>query len=115
MVWFRQLAFRRPLLTVSQIDGPSAGSKAAYIGGIQHAPADNGVNTLYVNVANCKNILWHWDIRGVGSSEYPVKGFNYFALDTKCQCSRLDLEFNSIAWGQDTGYGLVGPNGTVQN
>ncbi|KAK5164607.1 uncharacterized protein LTR77_009813 [Saxophila tyrrhenica] len=118
------------------LEGPTSSSKQAYIAGIQHAPADNGVNTLYVNVANCQNILWHWDIKGVGSGKYPVKvgwrssqnchlstvvlmfelqGFNYFALDNKCQCSRLDLEFNSIAWGLDTGYGLQWPNGTIQH
>lgn len=102
-------------MRIVQLEGPSSASKAAYIAGIQHAPADNGVNTLFVSVANCKNIVWHWDFAGVGSGEYPVKGFNYFALDSKCQCSRLDLEFNSIAWGLDTGFGLVLQNGTVQH
>lgn len=61
----------------------------------------------------------HWNFKGVGSGEYPVKGFNYFKMQQQFSpkvpwvATELQLEFNSIAWGLDTGYGFVLQNGTV--
>lgn len=86
---------------------------------MQHAPADTGIETVFVTVANCNNIVWHWNFKGIGSAAYPVKGFNYFKMQQTFNynvpwvAKELDLEFNSIAWGLDTGYGFVLQNGTV--
>ena len=57
----------------------------------------------------------HWNFVGVGDSKYPVKGFNYFEMNDNCQVKQLQLEFNSIAWGLDTGFKVILQNGTTES
>lgn len=47
----------------------------------------------------------------VGSAAQPVKGFNYFQLNDACQIDTMSIEFNSIAWGADTGFTTTPPSG----
>ena len=102
-----------------QLGSVTTPSKAAYVAGLQHAPADTGIETIFITVANCKEIVWRWNFKGIGSAQYPVKGFNYFTMEKQLSlktpwiANKLELEFNSIAWGLDTGYGFVLQNGTV--
>jgi hypothetical protein len=43
--------------------------------------------------------------------QYPIKGFNLFNLTSDLsQVSSINVEFNSIAWGLDTGYQLIFPS-----
>nr|POE75526.1 hypothetical protein CFP56_53638 [Quercus suber] len=95
------------------LGGPSAASKQEYIAGISHAPPSNGIVTLNTWVTGCHSIVWRWQFNGVGSSRYPVSGFNYFDLTAFNQIHRLYVEFDSVAWGLNTGYKFVYPNGTV--
>ncbi|EXJ86097.1 hypothetical protein A1O1_06466 [Capronia coronata CBS 617.96] len=88
--------------------------KQEYINGVLNSPPVEGVNTLEVLVAGCTKILWYWLFTGIGSGEYEVKGFNLFTLSDVGQISVVNLEFNSIAWGLDTGYQIVfPPNGSA--
>ena len=51
----------------------TAASKEAYIAGISRAPATQGIETISISVANCREIFWHWNFKGVGSGQYPVR------------------------------------------
>lgn len=85
--------------------------KQEYIGGVLAAPPVEGITTNEILVAGSSKILWYWTFYGIGSGEYEVKGFNLFSLTEQGQISTLNLEFNSIAWGLDTGYQIIFPPG----
>lgn len=80
-----------------------------YINGVLNAPPVAGVNTIQILVAGCDQILWQWVFTGIGSAQYEIKGFNLFALNSAGQIETVHLEFNSIAWGLDTGYQIIFP------
>ncbi|KIW37981.1 uncharacterized protein PV06_09958 [Exophiala oligosperma] len=84
--------------------------KQVYIEGVLNAPGVEGINTLEVLVAGCNKILWYWLFTGIGSREYEVKGFNLFTITDVGQIVQVNLEFNSIAWGLDTGYQVIFPS-----
>ncbi|KAH9809190.1 hypothetical protein Tdes44962_MAKER06218 [Teratosphaeria destructans] len=48
-------------------------------------------------------IFWSWRLAAVGSGKYPVKGTQLFYLDDHGQIYKSEFEFNSLAWGADTG------------
>ncbi|OAL37259.1 hypothetical protein AYO20_03435 [Fonsecaea nubica] len=83
--------------------------KDNYINGVLNSPGLSGIVTLDVLVAGCTNVLWYWKFLGVGSGQYEVKGFNLFAITPSLQLASANLEFNSIAWGLDTGYQVIFP------
>lgn len=83
--------------------------KQAYIGGVLGAPPVTGVVDLEILVAGCTKVLWYWKFLGIGSKQYEVQGFNLFTVDSNLQVSQVNLEFNSIAWGLDTGYKVIFP------
>ena len=85
--------------------------KQAYIAGVLNAPPVEGITTNEILVAGKNKILWYWTFYGIGSAQYEVKGFNLFTINENNQISQLNLEFNSIAWGLDTGYQIVFPVG----
>ncbi|KIW91302.1 uncharacterized protein Z519_08198 [Cladophialophora bantiana CBS 173.52] len=87
--------------------------KDVYINGVLSAPGLNGITTIEILVAGCTKILWYWNFLGVGSAKYEVKGFNLFTTTPPLQISQVDPEFNSIAWGLDTGYPLIRPFSTA--
>ncbi|EHY56004.1 hypothetical protein HRR83_006617 [Exophiala dermatitidis] len=85
--------------------------KQEYINGVLSAQGVEGVNTLEILVAGCTKILWYWLFTGIGTGQYEVKGFNLFTLSDAGQIAQVNLEFNSIAWGLDTGYQVIPPAG----
>ncbi|KAK5055430.1 hypothetical protein LTR84_013180 [Exophiala bonariae] len=85
--------------------------KQGYIEGVLAAPPVEGITTNEILVAGSSKILWYWTFYGIGSGEYEVKGFNLFTITEKGQISTLNLEFNSIAWGLNTGYQIIFPEG----
>ncbi|KAK5072499.1 hypothetical protein LTR64_005028 [Lithohypha guttulata] len=85
--------------------------KQLYINGVLNAPPVEGISTLQVLVAGCDQILWQWVFTGIGSKVAQVKGFNLFGLNAQNQIKTVHLEFNSIAWGLDTGYQVIFPPG----
>lgn len=91
------------LLTKEQLGSSSFNSKAQFIAGATGAPAV-GFTTLKV-YHDCNNVIWRWNAVGLGSGKYPVKGINAFTVPNALSgvITRTDLEFNSIAWGIDTG------------
>ncbi|KAF2764763.1 hypothetical protein EJ03DRAFT_385745 [Teratosphaeria nubilosa] len=48
-------------------------------------------------------IFWSWRLTAVGSGKYPVKGMQLLYLDDHGQIYKSEFEFNSLAWGADTG------------
>jgi hypothetical protein len=70
-----------------------------------------GITTNEILVAGSSKILWYWTFFGIGTGQYEVKGFNLFTITPQGQISELHLEFNSIAWGLDTGYQIIFPSG----
>ncbi|KAF7197490.1 hypothetical protein HII31_01300 [Pseudocercospora fuligena] len=91
--------------TIAPSDNISAANKAAWTAGVLHSPKINGITTKAV-IADCNHIVWKWNFLGVGSSQYPVNGYNFFTMTRKgkqLQAQSLELEFDSIAWGLDIG------------
>ncbi|OQV06603.1 hypothetical protein CLAIMM_11148 [Cladophialophora immunda] len=87
--------------------------KDVYINGVLNSPGLNGITTLEILVAGCTKVLWYWNFLGVGSGQYEVKGFNLFTITPSLQIGQANLEFNSIAWGLDTGYQVIFPPSTT--
>ncbi|KAJ9606584.1 hypothetical protein H2200_008592 [Cladophialophora chaetospira] len=83
--------------------------KAEYIGGVLGAPPVEGITTIEILVAGTNKIVWYWNFLGIGSGQYEVKGFNLFTIEESGQISAANIEFNSIAWGLDTGYQIIFP------
>ena len=81
-----------------------------YINGVLNSPPVLGINTIEIDVTTSGKILWYWVFTGIGSGEYEVKGFNLFTLTASDQIAQVNLEFNSIAWGLDTGYQIIFPS-----
>jgi len=84
--------------------------KQAYINGVLNAPGLNGAETIKILVSG-NNIVWYWRFTAIGSKQVPVQGFNLFEISNKKQITGLYVEFNSIAWGIDTGYTTTDRNG----
>ncbi|KAK4501554.1 hypothetical protein PRZ48_007363 [Zasmidium cellare] len=102
-------------LPISAPPGIAAATKNDWIQGVTHAPAFSGIKTLEV-IVTCDRIVWYWVFTGIGSAKYPAAGFNLFHLKRKgpqLQVEKLYLEFDSIAWGLDTGIKVTYPNGTT--
>lgn len=93
----------------SQLGGVTFQGKALYIGGVLNAPPVLGITTLRVLVADCTSVLWYWNFLGIGSAQYEIKGFNLFTLNDAGLIAVTEVEFNSIAWGLDTGYQVIFP------
>lgn len=85
--------------------------KDVYINGVLNSPPVQGVETIEILVAGCTKVLWYWNFVGIGSGQYEIKGFNLFDVTSSLQVSAVHLEFNSIAWGLDTGYQVIFPSG----
>ncbi|RMZ89028.1 hypothetical protein DV736_g3747, partial [Chaetothyriales sp. CBS 134916] len=94
------------------LGGPSFSGRTAFVQGVAGAPAIPGMSTLEV-FHDCNRISWRWLAQGLGLSKYEVKGINdmYVPNVFTGQISRDYLEFNSIAWGIDTGYSVQTPTG----
>ena len=90
--------------------GSVTADKTAYIAGAQRAPPATGIESLAVTVSNCNNLIWEFNMKGVGKATYPVKGIGMFKLvrggklGLKIQAKELKLEFNNIAWGLDVSF-----------
>ncbi|GIZ41091.1 hypothetical protein CKM354_000440700 [Cercospora kikuchii] len=83
----------------------AAPSKQAWVQGIIKAPPPEGIQTLDV-VVGCNKLVWYWSFEKVGAGRYPTNGFNLFTLTRGgqgLQAEKLNLEFDSIAWGLNTG------------
>lgn len=53
---------------------------------------------------DCTKIGWQWLVDGLALDVSPVKGFNKLVVDPNTGIIKSsDLEFNSIAWGEDLG------------
>jgi len=86
--------------------------KTEFIDGVVLAPAISGMSTL-MSFHDCTHVAWHWIVTGLGKETYEVKGTNLFTVAPSLQVTDDQIEFNSIAWGGDTGYTTTNPNGTV--
>lgn len=63
-------------------------------------------------VAGCTNVLWYWNMGGIGSKQIPVNGFNLFEITPQKQVADMYVEFNNIGWGIDIGFTAFSRNGT---
>lgn len=91
------------------LGGVTFQGKQNYINGVLSAQPVAGVNTIEILVAGCTKILWYWNFTGIGTGKYEVKGFNLFTLNSDNMIEKAHIEFNSIAWGLDTGYTVTFP------
>ncbi|KAF7193850.1 hypothetical protein HII31_04740 [Pseudocercospora fuligena] len=93
---------------------PAIGSKQEWISNGANAPTIRGIETRDV-IVGCDKIVWHWSFQGVGAALYQTNGFNLFHMvrrGKQLQSNRFDIEFDSIAWGLNTGLGVTYRNGT---
>ena len=62
---------------------------------------------------DCTKVSWRWSTSSLGLAKYPVNGINDFEVQNPMtgQLIANHLEFNSIAWGVDTGYKCQFPTG----
>ena len=108
-VFFYPRKFQSALLTIIfQLDTAPFQGKNYYIDGIFGAPAYTGIETILI-IPACGYITWHWAYTAIGSKEYRIKGFHLFQITDAGQLKAARLEFNSIAWGADTGYVTLFP------
>ena len=85
-----------------QLGTVSFPNKIAYVAAILNAPPPRNVTTIKVLVAGCTNIMWQWKMN-VGTNAAPVQGFNLMETDGNDKLVGQYVEFNSFAWGVDTG------------
>lgn len=90
-----------------QVEAVTFRGKQGYINGLLMSEGPSGIETNYVYVANCNNVVWKWLFRGVGSRKYPVSGINIFHLNNRNQIASMDVEFNNIAWGVNIGFTVI--------
>ncbi|KIX99590.1 uncharacterized protein Z520_04223 [Fonsecaea multimorphosa CBS 102226] len=86
--------------------------KTQYIQGVLLAPSITNITTHKTMVAGCTNVLWYWNMAGIGSKQIPVNGFNLFEITAEKQIADMYVEFNNIGWGIDTGFTVYSRNGT---
>ena len=58
------------------------------------------------NSADVRNIIWHWEYKGVGSGKQLIRGMNCFSLrweDETWKAFKLRFEFDSLAWSKNFG------------
>jgi len=96
------------LIIIFQLDTPAFKGKSFYIEGIVDAPAYTDIETFLI-VPACGYITWHWAYNAIGSKKYRVKGFHLFQVTDAGQLKSARLEFNSVAWGADSGYVTLFP------
>ncbi|EMF09223.1 uncharacterized protein SEPMUDRAFT_110745 [Sphaerulina musiva SO2202] len=87
------------------VESVSAPNKEAYLQGITHTPPIQSIQTKDI-IIGCDKLVWSWSFGHVGAGVYPQNGINIFHLIRNAgqlQADRLDLEFDSIAWGLNTG------------
>ena len=97
---------------MKQIGAVTFSGKAQYIQGVLLAPSITGITTIKTLVAGCTNVLWYWNMAGIGKATIPVNGFNLFEITPDKQIQDMFVEFNSIGWGIDTGLTVLSRNGT---
>ncbi|OCT47364.1 hypothetical protein CLCR_02632 [Cladophialophora carrionii] len=86
--------------------------KAKYVQGVLLAPSITNITTYKTLVAGCTNVLWYWNMAGIGSKTIPVNGFNLFEITADKQIADMFVEFNNVGWGIDTGFTVLSRNGT---
>lgn len=94
-----------------QIGGITFNGKQNYITGVLYSPSLTGIENIKIAPAGNNMIIWYWKFTGIGSKQIPVKGFNLFEVNKQKQITALHVEFNSVAWGIDTGYTTTDPTG----
>ncbi|CAK3964052.1 Hypothetical predicted protein [Lecanosticta acicola] len=99
-------------------DGIAEYSKQSFISNLFKYPAYTGINTIKV-LLDCDQLVWHYYYTGIGTKQYPVRGFNNWKLQraydgcpSQIQALDMTLEFDSLAWALDTGYTAYFQNGT---
>lgn len=87
---------------ISQQGGFTFSGKRAFIDGIKFSPV---LNMTDLDIwPDCTKICWQWIVDYLGRDISLVKGFSKFIIDVQTGVlQENDLEFNSIAWGQDVG------------
>ncbi|KIV95000.1 hypothetical protein PV10_02709 [Exophiala mesophila] len=93
------------------IGGVTFNGKQSYINGVLYSPSLTGIENLKIAPAGNNLVIWYWKFTGIGSKQVPVRGFNLFEINKQKQITSLYVEFNSIAWGIDTGYTTTDPTG----
>jgi hypothetical protein len=97
-------------LTTIKLGSITSSDKQSVIANVLANP-DSGINTLEI-IFTCDKILWYWLFTGIGTRKFEIKGFNLFTITPARQISLANIEFNSIAWVLDTGFTVIGRNGT---
>jgi len=77
-----------------------------YIENTLSTPPLAQVNTLNV-VHDCNQVAWHFEFIGLGPQR--IRGFDYFLVNSKGQIYEEYVEFNSLAWAEDTGFNVTPP------
>ncbi|KAF2768755.1 hypothetical protein EJ03DRAFT_114569 [Teratosphaeria nubilosa] len=83
-------------------------SRTQWLEGIAYAnsessPPYNNLQTTNVLRADGDVIVWTWTLPDVGDGEYPVSGIQLLYFNCDKQIYKAYFEFNSLAWGANTG------------
>lgn len=94
------------------LGGPSFSGKQTYVTSVVYAPAIPEMDTLDM-FHDCTHVAWHWNVPHLGMNKFPVKGMNHFTVTNPAKGTviKSDLEFSSMAWGQDIGWTCSPPAG----
>jgi hypothetical protein len=86
-----------------QVNANVLNDRDTWFRGVQQNPVKN-IKASKIYVADGNKCLWQWKFGSVGSGRYDVHGFNLFYIsDNKKEIAGVDIEFNSLAWGFNTG------------
>jgi hypothetical protein len=70
------------------------------------------ITTLAI-IHDCNSLVFFWQFEGIGGPNAPVKnrvrGMTYQQMDDNNKVIQHDVEFNSYAWAENTGFQISYP------
>jgi hypothetical protein len=64
-------------------------------------------------VHDCNSLIFFWEFNGVGGPEAPaqnrIRGISYQQVDDDRKVLSHNVEFNSLAWAENTGFTIEFP------
>ena len=62
---------------------------------------------------DCSSLIFFWEFNGVGGPEAParnrIRGISYQQVDHERRVLSHNVEFNSLAWAENTGFTIEFP------
>ncbi|KPI42239.1 uncharacterized protein AB675_9841 [Cyphellophora attinorum] len=100
------------ILRADPLGTPVYENATAYIEGTLAAPGIPNITTIAI-IHDCNSLVFFWQFEGIGGPNAPVKnrvrGMTYQQMDDNNKVIQHDVEFNSYAWAENTGFQISYP------